>query len=42
MFYFIENCHLYNYADDNALHTFDCHMSVIKEKLHSDFEILDI
>ena len=41
MFYFIENCYLCNYADDNALHAFDCNMNVIKEALYKDFEVLD-
>ena len=30
MFYFIENCYLCNYADDNALHVFDCNINVVK------------
>ena len=41
MFYFIENCYLCNYVDDNTLYAFDCNMNVIKEKLYKDFEVLD-
>ena len=41
MFYFIENCYLCNYADDNTLYAFDCNMNVVKEKLYKDFEELD-
>ena len=41
MFYFIENCYLCNYADDNTLYAFDCNMNVAKEKLYKDFEVLD-
>ena len=41
MFYFIENCYLCNYVDDNTLHLFDCNMNVVKEKLYKDFEVLD-
>ena len=41
MFYFIENCYLCNYVDDNTLHVFDCNMNVVKEKLYKDFEVLD-
>ena len=41
MFYFIENCYLSNYADDNTLYAFDCNMNVVKEKLYKDFMVLD-
>ena len=41
MFYFIENCYLSNYADDNILYAFDCNMNVVKEKLYKDFMVLD-
>ena len=41
MFYFIENCYLCNYADDNAPYVFDCNMNVVKEKLFKDFQVLD-
>ena len=41
MFHFIENCYLCNYADDNKLYVFDCHMNVVKEKLYKDFEVLN-
>ena len=40
-FYFIENCYLSNYADDNILYAFDCNMNVVKEKLYKDFMVLD-
>ena len=38
MFYFIENCYLCNYADDNTLYAFDCNRNVVKEKL---YKVLD-
>ena len=38
MFYFIESCYLWNYADDNTLYAFDCNMNVVKEKL---YKVLD-
>ena len=41
MFYFIENCYLCNYADDNTLYAFDCNMNVVKDKLYKGFEVLD-
>ena len=37
MFYFIANCYLCNYADDNTSYAFDCNMNVVKEKLYKDF-----
>ena len=41
MFYFIENCYLCNYTDDNTLYAFDCNMNVVKTKQYKDFEVLD-
>ena len=41
MLYFMENCYLSNYADDNTLYAFDCNMNIVKEKLYKDFVVLD-
>ena len=45
MLYFIGNCYLWNYADDNTLYAFDwfdCNINVATEKLYKYFEVLDI
>ena len=41
MFYFIENCYLCNYADDNTMYVFSFNMYVVKDKLCKDSGVLD-
>ena len=41
IFYFITNCLLCNYADDNTLYAFDRFHETMKYKFQKDFEIFD-